>query len=104
MSERLKRLIIMAAALAACLTGCAPHLSQEALNRQTPIPTKSRIEAVCDPRVANPYMISECRDRRIAAGEKVGPLDPAIQQAIIKDQKREQMHVDMSPENSSRFG
>jgi hypothetical protein len=89
MSERLKRLIIMAAALAACLTGCAPHLSQEALNRQTPIPTKSRIEAVCDPRVANPYMVSECRDRRIAAGEKVGPLDPALLQVWVESATRE---------------
>jgi hypothetical protein len=43
-------------------------------------------------------MISECRDRRIAAGEKVGPLDPAVQQAIAEDHKREQMQAVAEPQ------
>ena len=107
--------LIIAAALAASLAACAHndgviHYSGNPTDRHTtadgtvldgtgrvvnttyhPSSTYSPAKVdVCDQTFTNPYLISECRDKRIAAGEQVGPLDPAIQQKIFEDRRMTQ--------------
>ena len=107
--------LIIAAALAATLAACAHndgviHYSGNPTDRHTTadgtvldgtgrvvnttyhpssIYSPAKVD-VCDPTFTNPYLISECRDKRIAAGEQVGPLEPAIQQKIFEDRRMTQ--------------